>query len=60
MTAPLRRRAHPPANRRFGQQDGFAAADALTALLILSGTLTLALSGLQQAVHMARRSEETV
>ena len=44
----------------LSQQGGFAAVDALMALLILSITLTLALSGLQQAARIAQRSEETV
>ena len=38
---------------------GFAAVDALVALLILSSTLVLSLSGLQTAARLSRTAEET-
>lgn len=41
------------------QSDGFAAVDALVALLILSATLVFCLDGLRTADHLSRLADET-
>ena len=58
----LPRRAHggrSGARARLEGREGFAAVDALVALLILSATLVLSLNGLQSAARLGRIAEET-
>ena len=48
------------ADKTMEAQAGFAAVDALVALLILSTTLVFSLGGLQAAARLATRSQEAI
>ena len=45
--------------RQLGADEGFAATDALVALLILSATLSLAMAGVQTARHLSDVASQT-